>query len=261
MRVLLTGSFNAQILARQLRYYDIEAYVVEPWKLIGTTVFRGSDVFYLVYFSLPMALVSFSRSLSKKCVVHFVGSDAFYYASHSGFRKTMSSFALKSYDQVLYVTEELRRLVRLRGDVVPIPIDTRMFRPEEHDGEKRDILYYCAHPHEIYRVDWIIEYAKSHPEKTITVVGYDHLLNLPNVKTVPYVAYDQMPKIYNWHRCLIRMTTEDGYPKMPYEALLCGLKVFWNGQEITRVPDEMLMENTIPKLTSILESVKSGGKK
>jgi len=33
------------------------------------------------------------------------------------------------------------------------------------------------------------------------------------------------------------------YEKMPYEAVLCGLDVVWNGQKVTKVPEEMLMEN------------------
>jgi hypothetical protein len=34
------------------------------------------------------------------------------------------------------------------------------------------------------------------------------------------------------------MTTEDGLPRMVHEALLCGLKVIYNGREITEVPPE-----------------------
>lgn len=262
MRVLLTGSANAQILARQLQYYDVEAYAVGLRELLAAPFLRRFDIIYLVYLSLPLALASSLLSplklFGRKFVVHFVGSDAFDYATQTGIKKTLLNSALEHFDEILHVTEEIKSSTGLPGRVIPIPIDTKMFRPKAYEGEKRSVLYYCPHPHKIYREDWIIKYAKLHPEKTITVLGYDHPIDLPNVKIIPNVAYDQMPNIYRSHRSLIRMTTEDGYPKMPYEALLCGLEVFWNERKLTEVPKEMLMENTIPRLIAILESTKVG---
>jgi hypothetical protein len=35
------------------------------------------------------------------------------------------------------------------------------------------------------------------------------------------------------------MTTEDGLARMVHEALLCGLKVIYNGKEMTEVPPEI----------------------
>jgi hypothetical protein len=34
------------------------------------------------------------------------------------------------------------------------------------------------------------------------------------------------------------MTTEDGLPRMIHEALLCGVKVMYNGEEVIDVPPE-----------------------
>jgi len=122
-------------------------------------------------------------------------------------------------------------------------------------GEKRDVLYYCPNP-EVYRLDWILEYAMQHSDETVTIIGSPTTVDLPNVKVIPYAPYHEMPLLYNMHHRLIRMTTYNGCPKMPYEALLCDLEVIWNGQRIPKVANEMLMENTIPKLISILESLK-----
>ena len=55
---------------------------------------------------------------------------------------------------------------------------------------------------------------------------------------VPYVERSQMPALYRRHRKLIRMTTEDGLPRMIHEALLCGLEVIFNGDEVTKIPPE-----------------------
>lgn len=255
MKVFLTGSFNAEILARQLRYYGVEAEVGLPPKFLSPIFFGSFDCIYGVCFMRSIGLALSSKFFRKNYVVHFVGSDALEYVSKRGFERKSSDMVLRLCDEVFYVTEELKQLVGLgRGKVIPIPVDTRMFRETGYDGERRDVLYYCPNP-EIYRSDWIAKYAVAHPDETITILGSPNLSGLPNVKVISRVPYDQMPELYQMHRRLIRMTTHDGCPKMPYEALLCGLEVMWNGQRVTAVPKDMLMENTIPRLLSILESL------
>ena len=256
MKVFLTGNFNAEILARQLSYYGVETEVDLPPKVFASFNLRSFDVIYSVCFMRSIRLVLSSKFFRKNYVVHFIGSDALEYASKGGFGRKSSDMVLRLCDEVFYVTEELKQLVGLgRGKVIPIPVDTRMFRETGYDGERRDVLYYCPNP-EIYRSDWIAKYAVAYPDETITILGSANLSGLPNVKVISRVPYHQMPELYQMHRRLIRMTTHDGCPKMPYEALLCGLEVMWNGQRVTTVPKEMLMENTIPKLISVLESLK-----
>ena len=257
MKVFLTGNFNADILARQLSYYGVETKVDLPLKVLASFNVRSFDMIYSVCFMRSIRLVLSSKFFRKNYVVHFVGSDALEYVSKRGFERKSSDMVLRLCDEVLYVTEELKQLVGLgRGKVIPIPVDTRMFRETGYDGERRDVLYYCPNP-EIYRSDWIAKYAVDHPDETITILGSPNLSDLPNVKVISRVPYDQMAKFYQKHRRLIRMTTHDGCPKMPYEALLCGLEVVWNGRRVTNVPNDMLMENTIPRLISILESLSS----
>jgi len=186
--------------------------------------------------------IPFIKLLHKKSLVHIIGSDALRYVTTRSPKRYLWKLALKTYDEILYVTKELQQLLNLnKGKVIPIPIDTKIFKKIKYKGKKRDILYYCPKP-KIYRLDWIIEYAKEHPRETITILGYPYLINLPNIKVIPYWPYEKMPILYSMHQRLIRMTTHDGYPKMPYEA-------------ITQVPPEMLMENTIPKLISILNEI------
>jgi hypothetical protein len=88
-----------------------------------------------------------------------------------------------------------------------------------------------------------MDYAGKHPNEKITIVGNsshpaNYQLSLPNVEIIPYVERSQMPALYKRHRTLIRMTTEDGLARMVHEALLAGLKVIYNGQEMTQVPPE-----------------------
>ena len=132
--------------------------------------------------------------------------------------------------------------------MLPFPIATDAFR--NPDGAPstpdRDVLYYCPSGEaneKIYRLAWIVDYAREHPTEKITIIGNsshpaNYQLSLPNVDVIPYVERSQMPALYRHHRTLIRMTTEDGLARMVHEALLCGLKVIYNGKEMTQVPPE-----------------------
>lgn len=260
MKISLVGTGNARILARQFRYYGTNAYALAPSRWLSNPLnFRGFDIIYGVY------LMDFSNSfpavelMRKKFVIHIIGSDAFRYVNAHGTRerarKKLWDLVLKRSEETFFVTKELKEIVEYKGRIIPIPIDTRIFRKYDGSRKKRDILYYCPDPI-VYRLEFILDYAKKNPDEAITIVGRCSV-NLPNVEVIPSVPYHEMPLLYSRHRRLIRMTIHDGYPKMPYEALLCGLDVLWNGDKITTVPPEMLMENTIPKLISILEDIVS----
>jgi hypothetical protein len=88
-----------------------------------------------------------------------------------------------------------------------------------------------------------LEYARVHPEKRITIIGNvshpaTYTAHVPNVEVIPFVERSRMPGLYKRHKRLIRMTTEDGLPRMVHEALLCGLQVIFNGQIVEDVPKE-----------------------
>jgi len=48
------------------------------------------------------------------------------------------------------------------------------------------------------------------------------------------------------------MTTKVGLPRMVHEALPCGLKVTFNGQEINRIPDEKTPSKFAPNFSKAL---------
>jgi len=86
-------------------------------------------------------------------------------------------------------------------------------------------------------------YARRHPGEKITIIGNithpaTYEVKLPNVEVVPFVNRSEMPAFYRHHKRLIRMTTEDGLPRMLHEALLCGLEVLFNGEEVKTIPRE-----------------------
>jgi len=260
MKILFVGTGNADVLAREFHYYGVDAYVSAPSKwLANPFVYRVFDIIYGVYLMDFCSSFPITKLLRKKYVIHIIGSDAFRYANANSklelIRKKLWNLILSQSEEVFFVTIGVKEIMGFKeGKIIPIPIDTKKFKKQEYAGEKRDILYYCPDP-KVYRLEWIVDYAKKHPDETITILGYKGRLNIPNVEIRSFISYDDMPSIYAKHRRLIRMTTHDGYPKMPYEALLCGLDVVWNGQKITSVPPEMLMENTVPRLISILKQI------
>jgi hypothetical protein len=134
-----------------------------------------------------------------------------------------------------------------KGAVLPFPINVDQFRKVKGSLQpERDTLYYCPGGDasvRIYRLNWILNHAEKHPEEKITIIGNaaspaDHKADLPNVKVIPFVPQEKMPELYTRHRRLIRMTSQDGLPRMLDEALLCGLEVIFNGKKIT---------NTVPE--------------
>jgi len=256
MKILLVGTDNAKIIAQQFQYYRINTNVIPPPEIPNPFLLRKYSIIYGIYLLSLTRTTPLIKLLNKKSLIHIIGSDAYKYAKATeSMKKKLLTLTLNTCSEILYVTGELKQVMETeKGKIIPIPIDTRMFKKQKHQGEKRDILYYCPDP-EIYRLEWILDYAKKHPKETISVLGSPHRIRLPNVKVIRFVPYHKMPELYCMHRRLIRMTTHDGYPKMPYEALLCGLEVSWNNQRITKIPAEMLMEKTIPKLVSIIENL------
>jgi len=256
MKILLVGTDNAKILAQQLQYYKINSNAIPPSKIPDPLLLRKYDIIYGIYLMSLTRTTPLIKILNKKSLIHIIGSDAYRYTkTKKSIKKLLWKLTLNTCNEILYVTKELQQIMKIqKGKILPIPIDTKMFKKQEYHGEKRDILYYCPDP-DTYRLEWILDYAKKHPNETITVLGYPYQVKLPNAKVIHFIPYRKMPQLYHMHRRVIRMTTHDGYPKMPYEALLCGSEVIWNNQRITEVPEEMLMEKTIPKLISILENL------
>jgi hypothetical protein len=63
-----------------------------------------------------------------------------------------------------------------------------------------------------------------------------------------------MPAFYKRHRKLIRMTTEDGLPRMLSEALLSGLEVEFNGKTVREIPSERVPKQFAATFEQVLLS-------
>jgi len=251
LRILVvgTGSPNADIVAEALKSNGLQAEWTDKVRFPNPFSLRQFDLIYGIYLQTCRRYIVIGKLLGKKTLIHFVGSDAYRMARERFiFRRLHWQFVLRLTDFVLYVSPHLQSFVKRPGFILPFPIALSEFQSQDlrRIQPDRDILYYCpggALNAEIYRLSWITDYAKQHPNEKISILGSIHYpakyqIDLPNVIIVPYVDRKDMAKFYRRHRKLIRMTTEDGLPRMLHEALLCGLEVVFNGKEIRDVPPE-----------------------
>lgn len=243
------GSPNADLVAEVLRSNGIDAEWTDRVRIPRLGLIRKADVVYGIYLQTCSRYILAAKLLGKKTIVHFVGSDAYWVARELSFWRQMYwRFVLRHCDLLFYVSPHLEGMIGRKGIILPFPIATEQFREAKslQVTPDRDVLYYCPSGEaneRIYRLSWIIEYAQAHPNEKITIIGNvshpaAYEIHLPNVEIIPFVERSQMPKLYRRHRRLIRMTTEDGLPRMVHEALLAGLAVTYNGEEMSQVPRE-----------------------
>lgn len=250
-RVLVVGagSPNADLVAEVLQLNGIDAEWTDRVEIPDLGLILKSDLVYGIYLQTCSRYILAAKLLGKKAIVHFVGSDAYWVARElSSWRQMYWKFVLGHCDLLFYVSPHLEAKIGRKGVILPFPIATQEFKRGRllKVSPDRDILYYCPSGpanERIYRLSWIMEYAGTHPEEKITIIGNiahpaRYATPFPNVQVTPFVKRSQMPMLYKRHKRLIRMTTEDGLPRMVHEALLCGLQVIYNGQEIKDVPKE-----------------------
>ena len=247
--VIGAGSPNADFVAHVLEENGFVADWTDKLKFPNPFLLRKFSVVYGIYLQSCSRYILIGKLLGRKTITHFVGSDAYWFAREKSlWRRLYWKIALRATDLVLYVSPHLTKFVSHPGIVLPFPIDAQEFKsPAIRQIEpERDVLYYCPSGkvnEQIYRLPWIVEYARSHPDEKITIIGSkahpaDYQLALPNVEVVPFVTQSEMPRLYRKHRRLIRMTLEDGLPRMTHEALFAGIEVIYNGEHVTQVPPE-----------------------
>jgi hypothetical protein len=237
---------NNEVVVDALKGKGFDIDYDESAKIPSLRRIGEADVIYGAYLQTCSRYVAAAQVLGKKTIIHFVGSDAYRYAREKGLRRLFWASVVRECDLIFYVSPHLSTLVGKPGATLPFPIRIERFRKPAKLRHERDTLYYCpggAENARIYRLDWILDYARQHPEEKITIIGNtahpaDYSVNVPNVEVVPFVEYDRMTEIYAQHRRLIRMTTEDGRPRMVDEAILSGLQVVFNHKRIQEVPPE-----------------------
>jgi hypothetical protein len=225
MRVLVTGSQNAENLGTMLGYYGVEVTYERQTRPFMEGLF---DVF-LVFGVRPRNVLYAITGPGVK-VFRFQGSDGF---NPRPFIKQIMRVAP---GYILYASEELQKFVGLPGEVLVTPINTRLFREYPEIERDKEVLYYCpVGREEIYCLE-------SCPENATVLDGS--------------TPYGEMPLVYSRHKKYVRNSAYDANPKMPYEALLCGCEVWMNGERVQSIPQKMLMDYSIPRWIDYMEEIK-----
>jgi hypothetical protein len=254
------------MLADVLRCGGIEAEWTDRVKLPSLKLIWASDIVYGVYLQTCSRYIITAKLLGKKTILHFVGSDAYRFARQKTIHKQIYwRLVLWLTDLIFYVSPHLMELTHRKGFILPFPIATESFKDPALRGiePERDVLYYCPGGptnEAIYRLPWILEYARKHPDESVTIIGSEahpatYHVDQSNVSVISFVERSQMPLLYRKHRKMIRMTTEDGLPRMIHEALLCGLKAIYNGEEVTEIPPEREPTKFTEKFVQALRTI------
>ena len=237
--------YNTQLIMELLsdnhfkvrRMPTIRGFWNKPRFLLGMMM---RDYFYLIQATALLAFLRHGPG-GKHLICHIVGTDALILQEYMDeLNRSMKKHSV----QVLYASENLRDELSLEGEVAPVPIKDWLFTPEGDRlwKEKRDTLFYCPDPY-IYCAWDVDEYISDHGDEQVTILGLPpdapSIPDYPNVMRLPKLPAEEMPKLYRSHKRLIRYTRHDGMPKMIYEAFLCGCEVWWNGSQITNMPDAM----------------------
>ncbi len=126
---------------------------------------------------------------------------------------------------VMYASEDLKKDVRLNGEVYVNPVNEDHFYPRDVPRSK-DVCYYVRAGLSSY-----------HPER------------MPVGATVidGTVSYDDMPLVLSAHKKYVRYILHNAAPKLPYEALLCGCEVIVNDERLTKIPEYMTTAYQAPR--------------
>lgn len=225
------------------------------------SVIKRFDVIFGIYLQECYKYVLKAKLLGKRTFIYFIGSDSYFYKTMNRRLRKLKCWLAIQLSEVIYVSDRQRSDVGKRGEVIPFPLDERYFGVSaKSHSPSRDILYYCPNgKEELYHLSWILDYARLHKNKKVTIIGNNsnparYTCNLPNVDVIPCVDQDEMQELYSHHKWLFRMTIRDGSPRMVDEALLMGLKVNFNGVILTKPNYERHPKIFAEKVMSVLYS-------
>jgi glycosyltransferase involved in cell wall biosynthesis len=130
-------------------------------------------------------------------------------------------------------TYERYRLIRLAGPVIHNPVDVERFSPEgerftwDSPGKKRVIsVGWSPNP---MKGNWRIPIlAQQNPDVEFLVVGHaTSLEDLPNIRAIPYLEHDKLPKALRSADVYLSLILNDACPNVILEALASGLPIVY----------------------------------
>jgi len=127
MRILVVGAGtpNADYVAMVLSENGLSADWTNQLRYPNPLRIRRYKIVYGVYLQSCSRYILVAKMLRKKTIVHFVGSDAYWYSrERSIWRRLYWRLVLHNTDLVLYVSKHLEQMVKRSGFVLPFPIRT-----------------------------------------------------------------------------------------------------------------------------------------
>ncbi|RQH00359.1 glycosyltransferase [Natrarchaeobius oligotrophus] len=214
---------------------------------------NGYDLIHAHYgLTAPMALAQ----LRKPVVLSLWGSDVF------GPVEPLSRACVPFCDEVIVMSDEMRRYLGRDCVVIPDGIDLEKFRPEPGDRARQEVGWADDEHHVLFPYTPERE-VKNYPRARRVVNAVNGLIDRPvRLHTVYGVDHDLVPTYMNAADALLLTSDSEGSPNSVKEALACNLPVVstdvgdvasrLGGVEPSRVAtsDEELIEG----LRAILES-------
>ncbi|MFX0211213.1 MAG: hypothetical protein ACFFDT_34855 [Candidatus Hodarchaeota archaeon] len=146
----MVGTGHAKYLGRMLEYYGIKVKLIYP---IPRVPKRMGNFDITLILGVSFRAILKSKFLPGKKIFYFLGTDA-----HQLENKTKILLKFSGYP-IIYASNELKEIVGLDGEVIPIPVDTKRFKKLIKIPIHKDILYYCPKGAEyIYRPEKLEEY-------------------------------------------------------------------------------------------------------
>ena len=213
------------------------------------------DVLYNLYSGNSFwAKASYVKSIGKKVVTHWIGTDALDaiegrvgYLGHSYLDHNFSC-----YDGIARELEN----IGIKTTVLPIiPFDMELSLAQ-NASEHSVLIYMPEERLDHYGYNESCELFRKFQNLKFHIVANANknlFFKYPNVEVHGYLSHDQMDRLYDKVSVLIRWIKHDGLSMSVIEALIKGKRVIWNfpydGVVYVRSVDEMI--NSLSEIISV----------
>ena len=289
------GALNFEVKSSSFPIYPKYVLPLSFFKQFFQFLFNQRKFSYIVcqgggYHSFLPAILN--RIFKGKVIVIAVGTDCVNYPSidYGNFRKNLYRyFTSKSFLHATIICPVHQSLIQYENTFYPVDPSyqgLKTFIPKLEENKLKVINYgfdmtkwpYMGKdrlPHSYLTVvgeinerttplkgiDLLIDYFKSNPESTLTIVGRMNCnLDFPdNIKLIPFVKQDELKEIYNEHQYYFQLSISEGLPNTLCEAMLCGCIPIGSSNssipEIIGREENVLLKKDVEALKALIQKL------